>query len=79
MLSQVMYPTMVIVLVNNQRTFDHMYSKNTSHLPSHSVDADRIATLQFAQFDPVTSAGTFPREMEQAVIPKQFSNSTSSM
>lgn len=79
MLSQVMYPTMVIVLVNSHRTFDHMYATNISHLPSRSVDADRIATLQFAQSDSVISAGTLPGEMEQVVTPKQRNNSTLSI
>ncbi|KAF9469478.1 hypothetical protein BDZ94DRAFT_1303191 [Collybia nuda] len=63
----VMYPTVVIALVNSRRTFDHMYLMNPS-LPtiSHGAPSGHMATIQFAHSAPVGSATTIPQQVEKS-------------
>lgn len=65
LLSQAMYPTIVIALVNTQRTFDHVYSANTSLRTNHGGEADHITTIRFGQPDPVNSVETPPQQVEK--------------
>lgn len=55
-LTQAMYPTIMIALVNNNRTIDYMYSMNAS-LPtiSHDRGNEHRATLQLAEPSPTAN------------------------
>lgn len=64
---QAIYPTVVIALVNNHRTFDHIYLTNPS-LPtvSHGTNLQHVTTIQFAQSDLATSAGTLSQQVRKS-------------
>ncbi|KAF9469480.1 hypothetical protein BDZ94DRAFT_1316657 [Collybia nuda] len=69
-----MYPTVVIALVNSQRTFDHMCLMNSS-LPtiSSGVSPSHVATIRFADSDLTSGAGIMmiTQEDNKSISPQE--------